>query len=344
MKVSLALDLGSPTATPAERLAHASALLADAAPYGFDTVWIGETYVRVGRVPMHLPGSLTVLAALIDRTAFRLGTGVLLLPAWNPVKLAYETALLDQLSGGRLTLGVGIGRAALQQRFGLESHHIAATTDATLVALKQLWTGSFDPMSVRTRVARELGGAQDGGIWPLPVQADGPPILVGGSVRNSVVRAARLGDGWYASTSYGRSLVASQAAAYRTALVDVGFTQAERPTVVANRLTVVGETASVARRLARRHAGAILSLYQQWGSLDRLGLPTMPPPALYDAIGPDFCLVGTPDDVVTQLEAYAALGVTHAALRVTPAEMPLTEARRTIRLVGRHVIDAVRDL
>ncbi|MEU0313109.1 LLM class flavin-dependent oxidoreductase [Nocardioides sp. NPDC006273] len=68
------------------------------------------------------PSALSVLSWLAARTTrVRLGTGVLLAPAWHPLRLAYEAAAVDQLSGGRLVVGVGAGTPALSGWFSNEA-------------------------------------------------------------------------------------------------------------------------------------------------------------------------------------------------------------------------------
>jgi len=103
------LDAGLPSQTLASRLEELAPLLAAAEEAGFDSVWVGEAWPRGPRQWHQQAPSLPLLAALVSLTRLRLGTGVLLLPAWAPLNLAYQAAALDQLSRGRLTLGVGSG-------------------------------------------------------------------------------------------------------------------------------------------------------------------------------------------------------------------------------------------
>src|SRR5207249_5473004 len=82
---------------------------------GFDSVWVhdhvfnvGHVFDRIGGKPYYEP--LTVLSHVAARTErVRLGTSVLVLPYHNPIRLAKTAATLDVLSGGRLTMGVGVG-------------------------------------------------------------------------------------------------------------------------------------------------------------------------------------------------------------------------------------------
>src|SRR5713101_7922625 len=85
---------------------------------GFESVWAGEHVVlpdpQVPPSPMApqdpaLDSLLALAWAAAHTTVLRLATGIVILPQRNPVVLAKEVASLDVLSGGRLTLGVGVG-------------------------------------------------------------------------------------------------------------------------------------------------------------------------------------------------------------------------------------------
>ena len=100
-----------------------------------------------------------------------LGTGVILLPMCHPITIAYDAAVLDQICGGRLVIGVGIGRPHDWARFGLERAEIGDRMDEMLAALKALSaaptasTGrrststAASPYSRRALAARRSGSA-----------------------------------------------------------------------------------------------------------------------------------------------------------------------------------------
>ncbi len=227
MRLGLALDLGS-AAPVADQVAGALPLLRTAEESGVDTVWVGESYHRTPQ-PFHLPAVLIVLAHLAAHTSLRLGTGVLLLRAYDPVRLGYETALVDQLSGGRLSVGLGLGPAELGDRFGG-----GTTMTAALRALRAAWDGAA-----------------------VPGPAGRPRLLVGGGTAASVRRAAELADGYYAATNYSDRLLAHQAAAYR----EHGATG----DVVANRLCVIHPDGDTARALAGQYLTPVLGYYTDRG-------------------------------------------------------------------------------
>jgi probable F420-dependent oxidoreductase len=134
---------------------------------------------------------LGVVAGATER--LRLVTSVLVLPYRNPVLTAKMVASLDVLSGGRVTLGVGVGW--LKEEFeALDSPDFerrGAVTDEWLAIFKALWTRS--PASFQGK----FYSFADIRAEPFPVQKPHPPIWVGGHSPAALRRSARHGDGWH---------------------------------------------------------------------------------------------------------------------------------------------------
>lgn len=329
----LALDFQSPVRTLDQQIDRHLDLIRLAERYGYDSVTAGEGYsVRLDWG--HLSSPLLALAALAPRTRLRLGTGVTLLPTWHPLKLAYDAAVLDQLSGGRLILGVGVGGPALHARFGLNGSRVADYVDDTLAILRALWAGQDGFRGKYLSVER--------GIGLLPIQPGGPPIWVGGAIRRSAERAAQWGDGYIASTNYSFDQVAQQSERYRSVLGARG----KDPTtavVVANRLALVADSETQARRAARDYCGRVLQRYARMGSLGPdPSIAAKTAEELFEACDENRCLVGTPDQVVARIRRYADAGVTHIQARVSPDAIPLEIAARTVELMGQSVLPQFR--
>jgi probable F420-dependent oxidoreductase len=124
-------------------------------------------------------------------TTLRLATGILILPQRSPAVLAKECATIDVLSGGRLTLGVGIGW--LREEFeaiGVPFEERISRTEESIQALRALWSNdeTFEGRHYRFREARS---------FPKPVQPGGIPIVVGGHAMGAARRAGRLADGFF---------------------------------------------------------------------------------------------------------------------------------------------------
>lgn len=165
---------------------------------GFDGVWASEhlfhaSYIaeRLGDLPYYEP--LTVLTAVSAATSrVRLGTTVLVLPWHDPPRLAKTVATLDQLSGGRVDLGVGVAMTEDEfENLGVDFKSRGRRTNEILAALQALWTE--DVPTFEGEFYR-YGGLK---FSPKPKQTPYPPILVGGSSRAALRRTARYGDGWH---------------------------------------------------------------------------------------------------------------------------------------------------
>ncbi len=125
-------------------------------------------------------------------STIRIGTGVLLLPEHNPVLVAKQAATLDTLSGGRLTLGIGIGWSREEfDALGVPFERRGARTKEYVDAIRTLWrddVASFDGEFVRFDAVR---------VNPKPVHDRRIPIVLGGNSDAALRRVALWGDGWY---------------------------------------------------------------------------------------------------------------------------------------------------
>jgi alkanesulfonate monooxygenase SsuD/methylene tetrahydromethanopterin reductase-like flavin-dependent oxidoreductase (luciferase family) len=160
---------------------------------GYDSVWVGDSLTARPRID-----ALTTLAAVGARTQrVRLGTAIFLAALRHPVMLAYQIASLDWMTGGRIDLGVGYGRAkepTQEHEFdilGLNPSARMKMSEELVQVMRRLWrendvahAGNFSRFEHVT-------------IEPKPAQAGGVPIwLASNNVEPGLRRVARLGDGW----------------------------------------------------------------------------------------------------------------------------------------------------
>jgi probable F420-dependent oxidoreductase len=188
---------------------HLANLARSAESSGIESLWTVEhvvvpvgyesryPYSKDGRMPgpeeSPIPDPLVWLgyAAAVTRT-IRLATGILILPQRHPFYVAKAAATLDQLSGGRAILGVGIGW--LEEEFrglGIPFETRAARTEEAVSGLRSLWgkePSGFEGEHFRWNPVHSN---------PKPVQEGGVPIVVGGHVPGAARRAARVGDGFF---------------------------------------------------------------------------------------------------------------------------------------------------
>ncbi len=125
-------------------------------------------------------------------TRIKLATGILILPQRHPFYTAKQLATLDVLSGGRAILGVGIGW--LEEEFrglGVPWESRAERSEECIAALRSLWSEGASGFTGKHYAWNPVHSN------PKPVQKPGVPIVIGGQVRATARRAARLGDGFF---------------------------------------------------------------------------------------------------------------------------------------------------
>jgi probable F420-dependent oxidoreductase len=155
---------------------------------GFDTATTGHHHF----MPGIMSDPLTFLGTVAARTdTLRVATGIFQLPMHHPVQVAEQVATIDEISGGRVALGVGLGWWPLEYEvFGANFRQRGALMEEALSILKLLWTQenvSYDG---------QFHSFPDLTVYPRPVQRPHPPLWVAGVADTAVDRAARLGDAW----------------------------------------------------------------------------------------------------------------------------------------------------
>ncbi len=165
---------------------------------GFDSVWVNHHILHVGYVKERLGDrpyqdalvTLTWLAA--NTSTVKLGTSVLVMPYLHPMSLAKQLATLDQLSGGRLIVGLGAGSLPEENAaLGVPYESRGRYCNEFLQVMRLLWTEdepSFDG---------EFFSFENVGASPKPLQDPHPLIVVGGNRPAALKRVAHFGDGWH---------------------------------------------------------------------------------------------------------------------------------------------------
>ena len=160
---------------------------------GLTHLRIPEQIIRPGSGPLHEPMTMMALIAGVTEK-IELVPSVIILPARQTVLVAKQAATLDVLSGGRLRLGIGIGRDEAEYRaLGADFHNRGARCEEQIDLLRRLWTEETVEFDGRWD---QVSGA---GINPLPVQR---PIPLWIGARGEPVprvrrRIGRQADGWF---------------------------------------------------------------------------------------------------------------------------------------------------
>ena len=171
----------------------------EAEAMGYHSVWVSEhiavPYDAEERFGKGYYDPFTVLAyaaAVTERVL--LGTSIIVLPLREPLHLAQVAATVDQLSSGRLILGVGVGSTEGEFRaLGANWEERGAVTDEAIQVLKHAWTAERPDFRGRFRTFSDIN------CYPQPVQKPHPPIWVGGGSARSLRRAAEQGVAWHPS-------------------------------------------------------------------------------------------------------------------------------------------------
>lgn len=258
---------------------------------------------------------LALLTAWTERV--RVGTAVLLLPLYQPVVVAKQVADLDARSGGRVTLGVGVG-GELPHEFeavGVPVAERGARTDEAIEVLRALWRR--EPVTHHGRFFDLDGVTLEPVVSPgdeaSAMQPGGPPIVVSGRKPPAMRRAARLGDGWMpylvSPDAYARSVetITAEAAAIGRDLA--GFEW------------MVFLYCSVRADGDRARADVASFLGSAYGDK---------PASMLERIAP----AGTPDEVAARLQAYVDAGVRHVV--ISPAAHD--DTLEVVRLAATEVL------
>jgi probable F420-dependent oxidoreductase len=167
---------------------------------GLDSLWAGEhivlpspqppDYAIAPEIPF-LDAVVALALAAASTASITVATGILELPLHQPVLLAKQLASVDQIAGGRLMVGVGVGYLAAEfAALGIPLDERATRVDEHLRAMRALWT-----MTTPEFHGRHVDFA---GIdaHPRPVRPGGPPIMIGGNSALARRRAMTSARGW----------------------------------------------------------------------------------------------------------------------------------------------------
>lgn len=273
--ISIPQQVADGTFDPAAMRAY----LTRAEELGFASAWAQEQVI--GTLPLLGPvETLTYAAACTER--LRLGCAVLVTSLYGPVHLAKSLSTLDQLSRGRLDVGIGTGGRRMFSAFGVEPESFVARFTEGLRLMRALWTEprvDFDG-----RFWQLTGAAME----PKPFQKPGPPIWFGGSHPAALRRAVRLGDGFFGAGSVTTKQFADQVQTLREALAAQDRDPAGFP--IAKRVYI-----AVDDDAERARTGIGAALDRVYGFLGRRDLTPV-------------AVCGTPDDCVRGLREVAHAG------------------------------------
>ena len=255
------------------------AYLGRAEALGFESAWTQESVLGTGAQFAPLE-AMTYAAACTSR--LRLGCVVFVTPLHTPVHLAKSLSTLDQLSLGRLEVGIGTGgKARPFAAFGISQDRYVARFTEGLALMKALWT---EP---RVTFDGEFWQLKDAAMEPKPAQKPHPPIWFGANTEPALRRAVRLGDGFFGAGSSPTASFAGQVQIVRQALAEAGRERGSFP--IAKRIYIAVDDDAARARM--RINDAMERIYGR-------RVPTIEAAAV----------AGTAADCVREVNAVAAAG------------------------------------
>jgi alkanesulfonate monooxygenase SsuD/methylene tetrahydromethanopterin reductase-like flavin-dependent oxidoreductase (luciferase family) len=306
---------------------------------GFDNVWASEHHFAEDAWN---PSPITFLAAVAARTErIRIGTYVLLLPFHNPVRVAEDIAVLDNLSGGRVDLPVGVGSAVEEEfpTFGIPFNERLGRTFEALRIIERCFAGEefshagkyYEFPNVRMTTS--------------PVQRPGPPIWVASMGDQSVAWTARRG--YHLAAGAGRGH-----AKYEELLVQYGHDRSRCQVASIPVRVHLAETREQAWDEAEAGLHQVLNFYRtrvdlQSATSAAAALEALPPVGEFRNVqgighrGTPF-VVGTPDEVGRALEAYRDKRLTHLSLNFHQPGMDTKAVRCSMTMFARELMPSVK--
>jgi alkanesulfonate monooxygenase SsuD/methylene tetrahydromethanopterin reductase-like flavin-dependent oxidoreductase (luciferase family) len=299
---------------------------------GFDSVWLEEHHSIRNH---YWPSPLVALAGIATRTTrVLLGTDIVVLPFYHPVRAAEDMAMLDVISGGRGIFGAAIGyRPPEFELYDVSLDDRGARYVEMLKIMRLLWTEDHVEYDGRFFTIK-------GCIEPRPTNPI--PIWLGGWGELSLKRAATLGDAWVPGPTANLEKLLDAQKQYHAFLKAAG----KNPAIITTPLTrevVIADTRERAWELAEKYV--MVNYRDEYGGGWKhplIGSQDQTPVAL-ESLSRDRFIVGNPDDCIAQIKRFVeTFGVDHLICRLYFAGMPHDHIMTELRLLAKEVFPALR--
>lgn len=311
---------------------------------GYDSVWLSEHHFLEDG---YCPSVLVAAAAIASRTRrLKIGTGILLLPLYHPVRLAEDAAVVDIISHGRLILGLGQGyRAAEFEGLDIPMPERRSRFEEGLEILRRCWTEDSFSFHGRHYDLESVA------VAPKPVQKPHPPLWLAATSRPAVQRAAKMGYAHFRSPMEPLPLLKRVNQRYLEALHHHGQdpTQIERPLM---REVFVAEDREKAWEEVKEHLLYIYKdNYRVWGSMVdgdpergyRIVTAEDDPAFERERICRDRFIIGDPELCIAEIERYQKeLGISYLIFRPQPPGLDHRKALHFLELFAQKVIPHFR--
>jgi alkanesulfonate monooxygenase SsuD/methylene tetrahydromethanopterin reductase-like flavin-dependent oxidoreductase (luciferase family) len=217
---------------------------------GFDTIWITEHHFTDDG---YLSAAMPAMAAIAARTRrVKIGSYVILVPFYHPLRLAEDAALIDVISNGRLRLGLGLGyRLEEFDALQIPRKERLGRTLETIEILKRAWSGE------RFSFGGKYFNFKDARVLPKPISQPYPELLWGGMAPAAIKRGATLDLG------FACNLGAREIELYQQTLRELGKDPAAY-SIVNSRMVFVADSEEQAWREIEPYLMYQMKLYGKW--------------------------------------------------------------------------------
>jgi alkanesulfonate monooxygenase SsuD/methylene tetrahydromethanopterin reductase-like flavin-dependent oxidoreductase (luciferase family) len=304
---------------------------------GFSSFWCAEHH---GAEDGYIPALLPFLSAVAARTErMQIGTAVLLAPLHNPLRVAEDASVVQNLSGGRLNLGLGLGWVADEYRmFGVPMKGRGRRLEEFVEILRKAGTGE------RFSFEGRFYSMEDVLVSPTP--ADPIPIWLGGSTPPALERAARMGDGHFPPSTGSPADAVERAKEIIAIRERLGLTSPYRY----GAFLPIGVGADADDGWARIRDGLlhVRGSYVLWAQGRRDVEHARDVAAEWEQQVREGCLTGSPDQIVDALGPHVreleGLGFSEVFLSaiLAPPGTPFDRAAEAVETFGTKVIAALR--
>jgi len=293
---------------------------------GYDSVWITEHhFVEDG----YLPSFVAVAGAIAGITErVRISSDVLLMPFQHPLRLAEDLAVLDNLSNGRMMLGVGMGYAPHEfAAFGIDRRRRVSLTEEGVAILRRAWREDVFSFAGKRYQFENVR------VRPRPVQAGGPPIWLAAMSEAGAQRAARLDT--HLLPQGDRAAVLDP---WRAALAESGRRREDYRVGIIRSCLVTDDPEALmpAIRKAARYTGEI---YADWIAQDAEMSQQLAAGAEHGRTIPQTWIAGDADFCEAELRAFTeTFGITDVLLWGAPAGMAPEEMHENLQRFATEVM------
>jgi probable F420-dependent oxidoreductase len=322
---------------PARLYADTLELAGLAEQRGFDQFWLAEHH---GASDSYNPALLPFLSAVAARTErLQVGTAVMLAPFHNPLRIAEDAAVLDNISGGRLNLGLGLGWVPEEYRmFGVPTAGRGKRLEEFVEVLRGAWTGE------RFSHAGRFYPLEDVLVRPAPVRSI--PIYLGGGTPPALARAARMADGHFPPSTGTPETAVERAREMLALRSELGVAGPYR----FGMFLPIGIGSDADEGWARIRDGIMHTRgsYAMWGQGARDVTGARDEAAKWEEAVRSGCVCGSPDEIVAalapaarELEGMGFADVFISAI-LAPPGVPFDSAAEAVELFAAKVIPALR--